>query len=107
MALKLQMAEAALDHMNTYYANEIMQIDAYTRLKEKYERMAKNAYKKLLEGEAEPADFLPRYRQMLRELVTVRRAALQRLKKEQLYSDELIRNKEWELDLEEARLNES
>jgi CPA1 family monovalent cation:H+ antiporter len=107
MALKLQMAEAALDHMNTYYANEIMQIDAYTRLKERYERMAKNAYKKLLEGEAEPADFLPRYRQMLRELVTVRRAALQRLKKEQLYSDELIRNKEWELDLEEARLNES
>ncbi len=107
MALKLQMAEAALGHMNVHYPEEVMQIDAYKRLKERYERMAKNAYNKLLEGEAEPSDFLPRYRQMLRELVTAKRAALQRLKKEQLYSDELLRKKEWELDLEEARLNES
>ncbi len=34
-------------------------------------------------------------------------AALERLKKEDLYSLELIRNKEWELDLEEARLEET
>jgi CPA1 family monovalent cation:H+ antiporter len=107
MALKLQMAEAALDHMNTHYADEIIQLDAYRRLQERYERMARNAYKKLVEGEGEPADFLPHYRQMLRELVAVKRAALQRFKKEQLYSDELLRDKEWELDLEEARLNES
>ena len=107
MALKLQMAEAALDHIDKYYAAEVIQIDAYKRLKERYERMAKNAYTQLVEGNATPSDFLPRYRQMLRELVSVRRTALQRLKKEQLYSDELIRNKEWELDLEEARLNES
>ena len=44
---------------------------------------------------------------MLKELVAVKRAALERLKKEDLYSLELIRNKEWELDLEEARLEEN
>jgi len=43
---------------------------------------------------------------MLIEVVTVRRKELQKLRSEKIYSNELIRNKEWELDLEEARLNE-
>ena len=68
--------------------------------------MAKNTYKRLIDGQGDGADFLPGYRKMLKELVAVRRIALERLKKEDLYSTELIRNKEWELDLEEARLEE-
>ena len=44
--------------------------------------------------------------EMLIEVVTVRRKELQKLRSEKIYSNELIRNKEWELDLEEARLNE-
>jgi CPA1 family monovalent cation:H+ antiporter len=64
--------------------------------------------KKLLKEEIETSTpgFLPRYRQMLIELVNVRRNELQKLHKEKIYSGELIRNKERELDLEEARFNE-
>jgi CPA1 family monovalent cation:H+ antiporter len=36
----------------------------------------------------------------------VRRAELQKLRDEKSYSDELLNDREWELDLEEARLNE-
>ena len=60
-----------------------------------------------MEGEDEDNRFLPAYRQMLTELIKVKRQVLKRLRKERLYSGEIIRSKEWELDLEEARLNES
>ena len=69
--------------------------------------MADISYKKIMEGEDEENNFLPAYRQMLTELIKVKREVLKRLRKEHLYSDEMIRSKEWELDLEEARLNES
>jgi CPA1 family monovalent cation:H+ antiporter len=108
MAVRLRLASAALDHMQNNYGEEVSSIDAYSRLKERYERMIEIANKKLLKEEegTSTAGFLPKYREMLLELVTIRRKELQKLRKEKLYSDELLRNKEWELDLEEARLNE-
>jgi CPA1 family monovalent cation:H+ antiporter len=108
LAIKLRLAEASLDHLQTNYADEVNTIDAYDRLKEKYVRMIEISNKKLLKEESETSSpgFLPRYRQMLIELVDVRRKELQKLRKENIYSGELIRNKERELDLEEARLSE-
>jgi CPA1 family monovalent cation:H+ antiporter len=41
---------------------------------------------------------------MLIELVQVRRLALKKFRYAKQFSDELIREREWELDLEEARL---
>ncbi|MFN8307100.1 MAG: Na+/H+ antiporter [Ferruginibacter sp.] len=107
LAIRLQMADAALDFLNEHYTEEIKNIEAYQRVRDKYDRMARNTYKRLIDGQGDGADFLPGYRKMLKELVAVKRAALERLKKEDLYSLELIRNKEWELDLEEARLEEN
>lgn len=107
MAIRIRLAGAALDHMQNNYADELTSIDAYNRLKERYERMIEIANKKLLEqeNEDETPDFLPRYRQMLLEIVSVRRKELHKLRQEKIYPDELLNNKEWELDLEEARLN--
>ena len=108
-SLRLRMANAALEYMQNKYSDEIDTIDAYSRLKERYERIIDRANRKLLEGENEStvADFLPQYRKMLVELVGVRRNELKKMHNEKIYSDELLRNKEWELDLEEARLMES
>jgi len=107
LAIKLQLAQASLDHLYSKYADEINSIEAYIRIKERYERMAANAYKILVEGDSESSLFVPAYRRMLKEIITAKRTALLRLRKEQLYSDEMIRSKEWELDLEEARLDEA
>lgn len=108
-AIRLRLAAASLDHMKNNYEADISNIDAFNRLKERYERMIEIANRRLLkeEDQAEKASFLPRYRVMLLELISVRRKELQKLRHEKLYSDELLNNKEWELDLEEARLNES
>lgn len=52
----------------------------------------------------EYARFGPDYRQMLIELVDIRREELNRLSHNGKFSIELIRERQWELDIEEARL---
>ena len=109
LEVRLRLATAALDHMQSEHGDSLGDVDAFRRLKERYERMIAIANKKLLneeEGAATPG-FLPRYRSMLIEIVGVRRKELQKLRQEGKYADELLRSKEWELDLEEARLMES
>lgn len=105
-SIRLRLATAVLDHMQTAYAVESASIEAFNRLKERYERMVENAAKKLEQQENIPAnpEFLPRYRKMLIELVAIRREELSKMRHEKEFSDELLRKKEVELDLEEARL---
>jgi CPA1 family monovalent cation:H+ antiporter len=64
------------------------------------------AKRKLESDEAadESASFLPHYRQMLLELVHIRRRELNYLRHKGEFSLELILEREWELDVEEARL---
>ena len=107
LALKLQLAEASLDLINARYAAEADTLDVFKRIKERYHRMAQLSYQKIVEGESIDNSFMPKYRQMLLDIIAVKRSSLQRLKREQLYSDEMLRVKERELDLEEARLRTS
>jgi CPA1 family monovalent cation:H+ antiporter len=109
LEIRLRLAMAALDHMQSEHGDDLGDVDAFRRLKERYERMIELTNKKLLKEEdaATTGGFLPRYRRMLIEIVSVRRKELQKLRGEGKYAEELLRNKEWELDLEEARLMES
>lgn len=109
LELRLRLANAALDYMQTEHGDALGDVDAFQRLRERYERMIALTNKRLLNEEEAKASggFLPRYRHMLLEIVRIRREELQKMRSEGRYDDELIRNKEWELDLEEARLMES
>lgn len=110
LAMRVHLAEAVLAYMDTNYQEELRKHDTYQRVRDRYDRMIEAA-KKTLESEEEaqnPNDaFLPRYRQMLLELVDVRRKELNRFRRSHEYSEEMIRDREWELDLEEARLRSS
>jgi CPA1 family monovalent cation:H+ antiporter len=107
--VRLRLAKASLEHMVNKYNDELGTVDAYIRLKERYERMIDIANKRLSTENntiAAPA-FLPTYRQMLLDIISVKRKELKDMHRDKSYPDELLRNKEWELDLEEARLMES
>lgn len=106
LALRVQLAEAVLAYIDTNYHEEATGNETYKRVRDRYERMIEVTKKKLEKEEAhdEEASFLPHYRQMLVELVEVRRKELNRFRHENEYSEELLREREWELDLEEARL---
>jgi CPA1 family monovalent cation:H+ antiporter len=105
LSIRLRLANAVLDHITGEYGEEASSIDAFNRLKERYERMVQITSKRLEkeEGKDISPDFLPRYRQLLIELVAVQRRELSQMRHDNLFSDELLRSKEFELDLEEAR----
>lgn len=109
LEMRLRLANAALDYMQSEHGDALGDVDAFHRLRERYERMIALTNKRLLKEEETQASggFLPRYRHMLVEIVRIRREELQKMRGEGKYDDELIRSKEWELDLEEARLMES
>jgi len=109
IAVRLRLATASLSLMQSSYGEEVQMIDAFSRLKERYERMIDNANGRLVEKDKKTsnADFLPKYRSMLVEIVDVKRDELQKLRREKIYSDEILRARERELDFEEARLRDS
>lgn len=108
LALRIRLAETVLSYLDTNYPEETENNDTYKRVRDRYERMIEITRRKLETGEAETeeASFLPQYRQMLLELVYIRRRELNYLRHKAEYSEELIREREWELDLEEARLKQ-
>jgi monovalent cation/hydrogen antiporter len=104
--LRLHLAQAALAHMDEKYASEIEKNETYKRVRDRYARMIGIAQQKL-EAKGSMDDqqtFLPHYRQMLLELIEVRRRELNHYRHDNTFPEELIREREWELDLEEARL---
>jgi CPA1 family monovalent cation:H+ antiporter len=58
---------------------------------------------KQLNGEDQMPAFIHDYRQMLLEIIEVRRAELKKMHRNKEFADHLIRARERELDLEEAR----
>jgi hypothetical protein len=80
-------------------------IEAFSRLRSRYERMAEITDKQLKkeENDGMQPNFLPRYRRLLLDLVNIQRQELSRMRHENKFSDETLRKKETELDLEEAR----
>ena len=104
--LRIRLAESALNYLDTNYPEETQHHETYKRVRDRYERMIDIAKRKLESNDTgdESASFLPHYRQMLIELVHIRRRELNFLRRSGEFSLELIREKEWELDIEEARL---
>lgn len=105
LALRLQLARTVLDHISTRYEKEAESIEAFSRLKERYERIVEITGKKIGmdDGEERIPSFIKKYRQLLLEVVDIQRHELARMRTANAYSDELLRSKELELDLEEAR----
>jgi CPA1 family monovalent cation:H+ antiporter len=106
LALRIRLAESVLSYLDTNYPEETQNHDTYKRVRDRFDRMIQIT-KRNLETDSvnEEGSFLPHYRQMLIELVHIRRRELNYLRHTGEFSEELIREREWELDLEEARLS--
>jgi monovalent cation/hydrogen antiporter len=105
LAIRLRLANIVLDYITTHYPDESGNIEVFGRLKARYQRMVSITDKQLKKeaGDGAPPSYLPRYRKLLLELVGIQRQELSKMRRDNDFSDELLRNKETELDLEEAR----
>jgi monovalent cation/hydrogen antiporter len=106
VALRIRLAESALSYLDMNYPEETQNHETFKRVRDRYERMIEIAKRNLESKEAieETVSFLPHYRQMLIELVHIRRRELNYIRHTGEFPEELIRERLWELDLEEARL---
>jgi monovalent cation/hydrogen antiporter len=105
LSLRLRLAKAVIQHIETQYEQEVASIEPFRQLKARYERVADIAGRQIGsedQRENEP-DFMPVFRKLLLEVVDIQRQELLRLRNSDEFSDELLREKEFELDLEEAR----
>lgn len=102
--IRYRLATSVVEYLENNCSKEISEIPVFSRVKEKYERMADIAGKNLSTDEDTSPSFLRTYRQMLLEIIGVRRNVLNKMHKEKEYPDHLIRVKERELDLEETRI---
>jgi monovalent cation/hydrogen antiporter len=105
LTIRLRLANLIVEHITEHYPEESRTIEPFSRLRSRYERMAEITDKQLKKEEADgaQANFLPRYRRLLLELVSLQRQELSRMRRENQFSEETLRKKETELDLEEAR----
>ena len=107
--LNKDLAQTVLHHIDENYAREIRDNDMYKRLRGIYQRQQEE-YDQQLQNTPEknlPKQSNKRLRILMLEMIKVQRQQLETFEKEDKYSDELLRNKENELDFSEARIRKS
>ncbi|WP_018630401.1 Na+/H+ antiporter [Niabella aurantiaca] len=105
--LKLQLSELALAHIDRYYKQDLEQGGPFSLTRNRYKHMIDATKRKLglVQGKNSIADeSMPRFRQLMLELIQLKRKELMKYRINRTFSEDLIKEKEWELDLEEARL---
>lgn len=106
LMLSRELTEAVVSHLNNTYPQELQTNEVYQRVQERYSR--------ILEEMDKRAENLPqkktgkpverKMRLLLLELIEVQRTFIENMRREGQFADELLRNKEYDLDLEEARV---
>ncbi len=103
LAIQVNLTSAVLAHIDTNYAHEIEQHAPFRQLKERYEFLLEAQNKQLTKKDYTPS-YAQAYRKALLELIEVRRKALEEMRREAKYPDDILRQREREIDHEEARL---
>lgn len=105
--IRLRLAKESIDYLDKRYKREMEELPTIGRIKEQLQRSIDATEGTLNEHEKKEQLFSVRslYRQVMLELVSLRRAGLEQFRKEKKFDDQVIREMEHNLDLEEARLN--
>ena len=103
MEIQMHLVTAILSHIDSHYSHEVATDKAFKMLRERYEHF-RTLQEKQLKKRGPASPIIPKYFDALLELIDVRRKALEEMREENKYPDELIRNVEKGLDHEEARL---
>jgi Na+/H+ antiporter len=104
--LKLRLDKLALEHIDAGYAQQVASIEPFSMLRARYDRKAQLTARildKRGEKDAVPS-FMYQFRNLQLELIRIQREELARIRHRNEFPEELIRNEEFEMDLEEARI---
>jgi CPA1 family monovalent cation:H+ antiporter len=105
--IRLQLARQSMSYLHKKYGRQEEDNDGVKRIKEQIERniaLAEQVMADEISKEKLGSD-RGLYKKVMLELIDVRRRGLHAIGEEKKYDDEVIRDIEYNLDLEEARLN--
>ncbi len=105
--IRLQLAKQSVIYLNNKYPKQLLDNEGVKRIKEQIERnisLTEQAMAEQISKEKLGSDRGQNKKIML-ELIDIRRKGLHAIGQEKKYDDEIIRDIEYNLDLEEARLN--
>ncbi len=103
-AIRLQLAKESVTFLNNKYHQEMKEYETIARIKEQLERSINATEQTLTEQRQQVASVRKLYGKIMLDLITMRRTELNKLRATKQYDDEVIRDLESSLDLEEARL---
>ena len=106
-SIRLRLGKKAVRHLNEHYASEMSEHETIARIREQFVRSIQATELALNEDvkKEELASVRRLQKKIALELLELRRTELHRIGEEKRYDDEVIRDLENNLDLEEARLN--
>jgi monovalent cation/hydrogen antiporter len=108
LEIQLRLSEATINYLQNNYDEEVQMNAALRAIKDRYLAMIEShtlQLEKIKAGTVATYE-KPLHHQVMLELVHIRRLQLKHLRHEKKFADELLRKKEVELDLEEARLRQ-
>ena len=103
-AIRLQLAKESVTFLNSKYHQEMKEFETIARIKEQLERSIQATEQTLSEQKEQVASVRKLYGKIMLDLITMRRMELNKIRATKQYDDEVIRDLESSLDLEEARL---
>lgn len=105
-AIRLHLAKASVTHLDRKYAKEMEQYETISRVKEQLLRSIGATEKAAVENSKESLGAVRKlYNTVMLDLIELRRKGLYQLNHEKRFDEEVIKEMEHNLDLEEARLN--
>jgi CPA1 family monovalent cation:H+ antiporter len=105
-AIRLQLARQSVAYLEKHYSKEMYESEAIKRIREQLERTIRVS--ELAESgklNVDVGSVKKLYKKVMLELINLRRNTLQVIAGEKQYDEEVLRDMEHNLDLEEARLN--
>ncbi|MCH5600112.1 hypothetical protein [Niabella ginsengisoli] len=106
--IKLSLAQASLNYIDTHFVEDLNNDEHFRAVRNRYERAIQISKQKLDTIKSDSIKPLPKttpiLKKMLLELIDMKRTELSKYLQNGSFDEELIREKERELDLEEARL---
>ncbi|NQX43299.1 monovalent cation:H+ antiporter, CPA1 family [Pedobacter steynii] len=102
-AIHLLLAKEAVLYLDNKYSKEMADFETIRRIKEQMERSIRATEQTVAEQKQQVASVRKLYKKIMLDLTTFRRKELNKLRATKKYDDEVLRDMENNLDLEEAR----
>lgn len=103
--MSVEIAKEVVAYLDKNYLEETETIPNFKRVKDSFiQLLEENEEQPVVSEAAARRNYMTKYNKMMLELIDLRRSILNKFRREDTYPESVIRSREYDLDLEEAKL---